>query len=82
MPIDAHDERWGVGMRTVTASLPYQCIIQTRRRREDEREFSLQEVPSEDQIIELAVKAIDAVRKQLVDIRARWQEAEGGSTAS
>ncbi len=76
MPIDVDDERWGGGIKTVTASIPYQWIIQTRRREADGKSYSLRAAPSESEIIELAVKAIDAVKELLAKIQARRQEAE------
>ena len=75
MPIDADDERWGIGIKSVAALIPYQWIIHTRRREEDKRQFFLQAAPSEGEIIDVATKAIDAVKKRIAEIQDHRREA-------
>ena len=78
MPIDADDERWEIWDRKRDGIDPYQWIIHTRKREEDKRQCYLRAAPSENEIVEVAVKAIDAVKERLTEIQARRQEAENG----
>lgn len=77
MPIDADDERWGLGTKTVTALIPYQWITHTWVRNSDDGKSCLRPVASENEVLGVAVRAIDAVRDVLAEIATRMREAGG-----
>lgn len=72
MPIDVDDERWAKA--SVTATIPYQWIIQTRNRNEADRRLYLHAPPSEQEILNVAINAVAAVEKRIAGIEARMTE--------
>jgi hypothetical protein len=71
-PIDEDDERWRMG--TVSASIPYQWIIQVRTENHETRKKRLEPVPGDDEILSVADRAADAVRAQFDEIGRKIRE--------
>jgi len=68
-PIDADDERWRLG--TVTATIPFQWIREVKRRDSGSTKERLEAVPSEEDILAVADRAMDAVREHFAEIARR-----------
>jgi hypothetical protein len=75
-PINA-DLEWLLADRWMSATIPFQWIIQTRKWNEEERKGYLEPAPSEEGILDVARKAVCAVEGRVRQIEDERRKSGG-----